>query len=799
MSKVVNIFLSSFFSDDLNYPTGICILNDEIYEVDGQNNRVKVYNLSGVLQRSFTSTLSFPEFITTDGTYLYITDSGNNRITKHQPDGTLIDSFGSYGTGNDEFAFPKGIIYYDGKLFIADTQNDRIKIHLPDGTFVAEIIGFYLPEGVCIANDNIIVSDTGNNCIKFLDLATHNLLITTDFELSFPNQVKETNGILTLCEKNNNRIIFIDFYGKFISDFAIGMNFPSDIFYQNDKIYLINYETGLTSIYEFTVIDEYPKFAAKLLKLTKQLYPIARAWIMKKGSFFEKIHEALAYSESRTRETLLSILTSIIPDNDSFTAEDALNFERGYGLYKQPSINLETRKEAILRKMKHPGTVLGRQSYLYIQGQLQEAGFDCYVHENRFGDPPAIFEFISAIYGSIFYGEVPYGYNGGDFSQFEPVANHIDESKDAGYLPGNQQHQRYIFFIGGEIFPNPCYIEDTRKKEFRELILRLKPAQTVVGLLLAEYIEIDAFEITINTALGSGTTFTLPTIYGYTYDAYVDWYADGSYITHVTSFDVGVTHDYGTDYNGKIRITGTLGAFSFNNSGDKLKLTQINQWGNVGFEYLNSALYGCINLTSLPSIGLAENSIGNFDNFVRDCASLTSFPVDTLRRCIYMTKFNSGLRSSGVTSLHSDTLKYNILLSQAINTFALMNLDSLPPDLLRYNTQLTTVAGIFLSTVFTNKNIPENLFYYNYLITDYTNALFNVRNMILPNVMFNLNNLSIVTTFSQFMYIASTSYSNTGTIQDIWNYALSATSVNALLNQTALSNYASIPNGWKGL
>ena len=71
--------------------------------------------------------------------------------------------------------------------------------------------------------------------------------------------------------------------------------------------------------------------------------------------------------------------------------------------------------------------------------------------------------------------------------------------------------------------------------------------------------------------------------------------------------------------------------------------------------------------------------------------------------------------------------------------------------------------------------------------------------MVLPSVLFDLSSLSIVTTFNNFMNISSAGFSYTGTIQDIWNYALGATSSNTFRNQTALTNYASIPNGWKGL
>jgi hypothetical protein len=72
----------------------------------------------------------------------------------------------------------------------------------------------------------------------------------------------------------------------------------------------------------------------------------------------------------------------------------------------------------------------------------------------------------------------------------------------------------------------------------------------------------------------------------------------------------------------------------------------------------------------------------------------------------------------------------------------------------------------------------------------------NCRNITLPNRIFNLSNLSIVTTFAYFMDVSSTTYSHTGTIQDIWNYT-TATSTDAFDQCTAITNYADIPTAWK--
>lgn len=129
-------------------------------------------------------------------------------------------------------------------------------------------------------------------------------------------------------------------------------------------------------------------FLERIKKLTRNLYPRGRAFKMPYGGVFDKLHNALSVSENEALQSAVSILDSILPDNDNFTALDAADWERRLGLITNESLSLEIRKAAIRRKMNHPGTISARQHYLYLQGQLQAAGFDLYVFENRFPDYP---------------------------------------------------------------------------------------------------------------------------------------------------------------------------------------------------------------------------------------------------------------------------------------------------------------------------------------------------------------------------------------------------------------------------
>lgn len=84
----------------------------------------------------------------------------------------------------------------------------------------------------------------------------------------------------------------------------------------------------------------------------------------------------------RLYEDALSILNTTLADNDNFSETDATNWERVLALMNS-SLTLTERKQAINRKLAYPNGIAERANYIFIQDQLQSAGFDVYVYENR--------------------------------------------------------------------------------------------------------------------------------------------------------------------------------------------------------------------------------------------------------------------------------------------------------------------------------------------------------------------------------------------------------------------------------
>ncbi|GEM_PF-1209738 len=138
---------------------------------------------------------------------------------------------------------------------------------------------------------------------------------------------------------------------------------------------------------------------------------------------------------------------------------------------------------------------------------------------------------------------------------------------------------------------------------------------------------------TDNSGTSGDTEITIPTHSAYAYNYDVDWNNDGIF----DEFGIvgSTTHDFKTVGTYTIRIKGTFPAIYFNNNGDKEKLVEINQWGNISWQSFNRAFFGCSNLavvaTDAPDLSNVSDlslaflacdlSSGDFSNW--DVSSVT--------------------------------------------------------------------------------------------------------------------------------------------------------------------------------
>ena len=63
------------------------------------------------------------------GGNIYVADTGNNRVQVFDPSGVFQSTFGSFGSGNGQFSDPYGIaVGSGGNIYVADTGNSRVQV-----------------------------------------------------------------------------------------------------------------------------------------------------------------------------------------------------------------------------------------------------------------------------------------------------------------------------------------------------------------------------------------------------------------------------------------------------------------------------------------------------------------------------------------------------------------------------------------------------------------------------------------------------------------------------------------------
>ena len=100
---------------------------------------------------------------------------------------------------------------------------------------------------------------------------------------------------------------------------------------------------------------------------------------------------------------------------------------------------------------------------------------------------------------------------------------------------------------------------------------------------------------TNNVSSGSSAVnqITIPTNSTFSnYNFSVDW-GDGNTDTNLTG---NITHTYALPGIYTVSISGTFPAIYFNNTGDRRKITSILSWGNIPWQSMENAFYGCDNL-----------------------------------------------------------------------------------------------------------------------------------------------------------------------------------------------------------
>lgn len=185
LSQRLQLFDSTGYSRDVVgqgqiQPWGVAVTPDgNLATTDEKDRTVKVYSPNGYLVTSWKKNMfGWPRGIVVNHSGQFIvTDNqhGRHSVSLHLPDGQCIRQFGSQGSGNEQFHWPR-YVTVDGRdrIIVADSSNHCVKVFDSTGRFQLKFgsLGsgdgqMKHPRGVCVdPNGDIVVADQDNNRIS---------------------------------------------------------------------------------------------------------------------------------------------------------------------------------------------------------------------------------------------------------------------------------------------------------------------------------------------------------------------------------------------------------------------------------------------------------------------------------------------------------------------------------------------------------------------------------------------------------------------------------------------------------
>jgi PKD repeat protein/uncharacterized protein YjiK len=176
-----------------NAPYGVAVNGSgNIYLSTYRGYRVLKLNASGIAQWTagiagvdgddndhFGNWWNGPDSLAVDSNgNVYVADTGNNRIQIYDSGGHYVATWGTYGSGDDQFNDLDGVaVDSNGNIYVADSGNHRVQVYDGDRQYVATLgvtgvsgtddSHFNRPYGVAVDNSgNVYVADGENNRVQ---------------------------------------------------------------------------------------------------------------------------------------------------------------------------------------------------------------------------------------------------------------------------------------------------------------------------------------------------------------------------------------------------------------------------------------------------------------------------------------------------------------------------------------------------------------------------------------------------------------------------------------------------------
>lgn len=323
---------------------------------------------------------------------------------------------------------------------------------------------------------------------------------------------------------------------------------------------------------------------------------------------------------------------------------------------------------------------------------------------------------------------------------------------------------------------------------------------TALALFFSFGVQVHAlpFISTWNTSANSSgssnvTSIALPLYSGGSYNFSVNW-GDGSALGRVVAYNsVNATHNYNSSGIYTVSINGSVSGFRFNNAGDRLKISNVIQWGDLNVGNNNGYFSGCSNLVSNATDALNLTGTTDFSSMFQNAflfnGNLSGWNVSKVITMVSTfqgaTSFNQNLSTwstsnvtsmlsmfSGATAFNGDISSWNTGKVLSMSGM-FQGASSFNSPIGSWNTSLvTSMANMFNGATAFNQSL----------------SLWNTANV---NTMANMFNLD--TAFN-----SDISSWNTGKVTTFASMFQGATSFNSPMNSWNTTSATTIGNMFNG-
>jgi len=329
----------------------------------------------------------------------------------------------------------------------------------------------------------------------------------------------------------------------------------------------------------------------------------------------------------------------------------------------------------------------------------------------------------------------------------------------------------------------------------------------VVGPRLSSVIQTEFIILvkTDNAGTSASDQFTIPTTgTGYNYD--VDW-GDGTTSSGLTG---STTHTFPSAGTYVVKISGAFPRIYFNNGGDKAKLLEVQNWGNIAWTSMERAFYGCSNMDVTATDAPDLSSVTNMNNMFNGASSLVgnssfnNWDVSSVTSMNGMFAFNASFNQDigawdvssvtnmgamlwGTSSFNQDIGNWNVSNVTAMNAM-FRQATAFNQDIGAWDvSSVTTMGGMFNGAISFNQDIGS------WNVSSVTDMSYMFQSALSFNQDISTWNVSNVTNMINMLISASSFNQDIGS----WNVS-SVTTMFAMFFGSGMStaNYTDTIVGW---